>query len=105
MKILNSSAKCEGTLTRQRVTVERTEQSVIDYVLACEEMSSFLQNMLVDEKRKYVLTKFTRTHKVESDHNSIFALFNLTFTMKKPVVRSEIFDFKKIMTPYKLNNY
>ena len=34
--------------------------------------------------------------KVESDHNSIFALFNLTFTMKKPVVRSEIFNFKKI---------
>ena len=104
LKILNSSPICEGTVTRQRVTVERTERSVIDYVIACEEMSSFLRNMLVDEKRKYVLTKFNRTHKVESDHNSIFALFNLTFRMKKPVVRNEIFNFKKIDSQKKFQN-
>ena len=31
-------------------------------------------------------------------------LFNLTFTMKKPVVRSEIFNFKKIDSQKKFQN-
>ena len=41
LKILNCSKKCEGTISRQRITVERIEQSVIDYAITCEEMSAF----------------------------------------------------------------
>ena len=101
LKILNCSQQCEGTITRKRVTVERTEQSVIDYVIACEELASYLQKMLVDEKRNHVLTKFTkqksRAYKIESDHNSIFASFNLNYFMKKQEIRKEIFNKIKLL--------
>ena len=58
LRILNSSSKCEGVITRQRTTVDRVEQSVIDYLITCEELFSYLQSMLIDENRKHVLTKF-----------------------------------------------
>ena len=98
LKILNCSPKCEGVISRQRETVDRVEQSVIDYVVTCEEMSSYLQNMMIDDQRKYVLTKFSKQNgrgkNIESDHNPIFVSFNLTYNVKKPVHRREIFDFK-----------
>ena len=53
---------------------------------------------MIDDKRKYVLTKFSKQNgrgkNIESDHNPIFASFNLTYNVKKPELRREIFDFK-----------
>ena len=51
LKILNSSNKCSGVVTRQRLTVVRMEKSVIDYIITCEELSSYLNEMFIDEER------------------------------------------------------
>ena len=94
LKILNCSPKCEGVISRQRITIDRIEQSVIDYVITCDEMSSFLSKMTIDDDRKFVLSKFFKGKTIESDHNIISAKFNLNYDVKKPEIRQEIFDFK-----------
>ena len=48
------------------------------------------QNILT----KYATSKGVRL-KRESDHNPLYAEFNLRFSRGKPVTRREIFDFKK----------
>ena len=55
MYIGNLSPKCKGTITRERVVNNREERSVIDYFIYCEQMSNFLDQMVVDDKREMVL--------------------------------------------------
>ena len=98
LKILNASEKCSGTVTRKRVTVDRVEESVIDFLITCEVLAEYLEEMIVDDKREYVLTKFASSKghrkKVESDHNVLYGKFTLKYNSKKNVVRREVFDFK-----------
>ena len=42
--ICNSTERCDGIITRERVTINGTERSVIDYIIACQGMYSFLVN-------------------------------------------------------------
>ena len=42
--------KMEGTITRERITKDRIERSVIDYVIICCKMIKFVKSMLIDEK-------------------------------------------------------
>ena len=83
LKILNSSSKCSGVITRERVTVDRTEKSVIDFILACEELASLLESMVIDDVRTHVLTKYASTKghikKVEIYHNVLHASLSLSY--------------------------
>ena len=73
--VVNGSTKCKGTITRRQVTKHRVEESAIDLVLISSDMMAYLVEMQIDEARKHVLTKMTKTKsgvKVkESDHNVI----------------------------------
>ena len=83
--------KCSGTITRSRITSKVKEESVIDFVIVCEEMEAMVSDVVIDESRKHVLTKHTKTKnrfKVkESDHNSIItnikAIWNKKNFIKK----------------------
>ena len=57
LKILNASDKCAGVITRHRVTENRTEESVIDYIVVCDTFATFLEEMVIDEKQIHVLRK------------------------------------------------
>lgn len=100
LTVVNSLDLCEGIITRKRVTTERTELSVIDFILVCERMLPLVKKMVVDEARENVLTKFTtrkgvKISKVESDHNSLFCEFNIPVGSKKPInERKEVFNFR-----------
>ena len=95
---LNAHSSCKGVITRHRKTKNSTETAVLDYVLVCEELSSFLDFMIIDEKRELILTKYSTSRgvriKKESNHNSLFARFNINFSKASVVPRMEIFDFK-----------
>ena len=43
--VCNGTPKCEGLITRERQTVDRLEQSIIDFLIVCPTMFSSLQNM------------------------------------------------------------
>ena len=66
----NASIKCKGTITRHRSTVEKTELSVLDYLIFCEIMEPFFESMLVDENPQHVLKKYVTTKGVKQHTES-----------------------------------
>lgn len=81
--MLNCSSLCSGVITRYRETTKGIEMAVLDYVLACDRLASFLDSMLIDEQRVLTLTKYATTKGmksvVKSDHNILFAKFSLEY--------------------------
>ena len=84
--ILNTSELCEGVITRHRKTINGDEKSVIDYIVVCDFLLQYLERMIIDEPRIFVLTKYAKRTKTESDHNLLFAVVSKT--------KREIFNFK-----------
>ena len=50
--------------------------------------------MIIDEPRSYVLTKYGKKSKVESDHNLMYAKFAITYSTVATKTKREIFNFK-----------
>ena len=57
--LVNASDICEGTITRQRTTKQRTEKSVLNYFIIRRKLFEMILKMKIDENRNLVLTKFT----------------------------------------------
>merc|ERR1712105_93949 len=74
LELLNCSDLCDGVITRNRITKDSTEISVLDYIICCEKLAVFLESMLIDEKRNFPLTKYASRKGnqkiVVSDHNT-----------------------------------
>ena len=51
--LLNSSPLCQGVVTRHRVTKNSEEKSVIDFIITCEKLAAFLENMVIDDARNF----------------------------------------------------
>jgi hypothetical protein len=94
--IVNSSDLCTGLITRERILENKTEKSVIDYIIVCERMKRFLQMMTIDDQRIDVLRHFTKRKNrvITSDHNILYSKFSLTFDRKPRKIRQEFFQFK-----------
>ena len=78
--------KCVGAITRKRVTVESTEESIIDHVIISEEFENEMTSLIIDKERAKVLEKMTKTkkgvHKQLIDHNPIITNFNIQWNRK-----------------------
>ena len=94
--IVNATDKCFGTITRMRVKGQITEQSVLDYFVVCHELYNLVVSMLVDEERKYILTRFYKRNGIikviESDHNIL--ILNISWDVKVKKERTEIFNLR-----------
>ena len=53
--MVNSLEKCKGKITRQRVTKNKREESIIDFVIVCEEMEEIIEDMIIDENKDFAL--------------------------------------------------
>ena len=73
--IVNSTDKCKGVITRMRVKGGKTERSVLDYFIVCQDFYSLCNSLLIDEDRKYTLVRFYKhkniTKVIRSDHNPL----------------------------------
>ena len=99
LSLLNASNLCLGAITRNRVTKESNEKSIIDYMLTCEKLAVYLEQMLIDEQRNFPLTKYATTkgikRMVKSDHNIMYGKFSMQYkrlAWRKP--RKEVFNLK-----------
>ena len=94
----NALSKCEGLITRRRVTKDTIEESSIDFVLMSAELGNDLDVIVIDEKREHVLTKLVKNKagvkRVESDHNSIITKFRIQWKNQSEHKRIEIFNLK-----------
>ena len=94
----NSMKQCSGLVTRKRITKTTIEESIIDFVIMSEDLSHDVESIIIDDQRKHVLTKITKTRKgitkTESDHNVIFSRFKLPWNKKMVKQRQELFNLK-----------
>ena len=58
LTIVNTLNICKGFIIRKRQTNKVNEESTIDYLLVSEKLVIFIENMIVDEERKHVLTTY-----------------------------------------------
>lgn len=83
--VVNSTSKCFGTITRIRKTKLLEEKSVIDYFIVCPGFFELISSLVIDEERKYVLTKYSsRMGKKcinESDHNVLVCTVHTLYQM------------------------
>ena len=92
------NAVCVGKITRRRVTVKATEESIIDHVLISTDLVEELESVLIDENGQHALTKIVKTKEgiktKQSDHNSIVTKFNIGWNKKSKAERFEIYNLK-----------
>ena len=109
LTVVNGTSMCSGVITRTRKTKERTEQSAIDMVIVSSDMVQNIVKMDIDEDRKHVLTKVTKTKKgvkvKESDHNVIITEFNIVAKETKEKQKLEMYNLKNIECQRKFKNY
>ena len=99
--IFNQLPICKGKVTRHRITKNGEEKAALDYIIGCDMLATFVENVLIDEDRIFTLTKYTTTkgkrQKCLSDHNIMFSSFNLSYEKQvKCKVRKEQFNLKNI---------
>ena len=84
--------------TRRRVTVDSTEESIIDHLIISDDLKDDLESLTIDEERNHVLTKTKKTkngvERVESDHKPLVTKFKMTWNKKKKSKRIEMFNLK-----------
>ena len=84
--------------TRRRVTVDSTEESIIDHLIISDDLKDDLESLTIDEERKHVLTKTKKTkngvERVESEHNPLVTKFKMTWNKKIKSKRIEMFNLK-----------
>ena len=96
--VVNATNKCFGIITRFKKTARRTEESVLDYFVVCEELFQKITKMVIDEERQYVLSRFYKykhkTSTVESDHNLMVLYLSFKWNQKQIVQRKEIYNLR-----------
>ena len=96
----NVRSKCTGKITRKRITKKVNEQSIIDFVIVSDDMEDIISEVIIDEDRKHVLTRYTKTNKgpslKESDHNSIITYIKAKWNKKRNIKRTETYNLKDI---------
>ena len=98
LHVINNSKECIGRITRKRITKKKKEESIIDFVLACEDMAEMIEELVIDEDKQHVLTSFrktkTGTKNKESDHNTLITKVTAVWNKKLHAKRIEMYNLK-----------
>ena len=99
LKVVNSLSSCQGLITRRCQTVNKLEDSVIDFFVVCDRVYNFIDKMIIDEDRKYCLTNYHRRKgkkgPIESDHNPMILYLNVAYS-KMIQERVEMYNLKNL---------
>ena len=75
LKVINGSTKCTRKWTRW---LSNGQKSIIDFIIASDEMEEMIDSMIVDDKKEYSLFRITKNKKestikiTKSDHCTFF---------------------------------
>ena len=96
--VANGTDKSKGAITRRRRTKTRTEESIIDIAAFSHDMVKYYVSFEVDESKKHVLTKITKTKrgtiKKESDQNVLLTEFDCKLGKPEMNENDEIYNLK-----------
>ena len=97
LTVVNSLPLCQGLITRSRRNKDQIEESVLDFFVVCDRVLPYVTKMVIDDKKKYILTNYQATKAtgkaINSDHYTQYMDLQLEYKSEKPE-RLEIFDFK-----------
>ena len=89
--------KRKGLITRKRITVNKIEESIIDFVIISKDLIELIDHINIDDERINVLTKNIKTKDgtvyTESDHNVITTQLKITWCANE-YKTVEVFVFK-----------
>ena len=68
--VVNGTELCEVVVTRQRKTIDRNEESVLDFFIVCKNFLKLIKKMNVDEQKQYSLCSFSTRGGITSIKNS-----------------------------------
>ena len=98
LNIVNALPQCQGLITRKRRKNDKIEESILDFFIVCNKVLPFVTKMIIDEKKKFVLTnykQYAKTSKaVDSDHMTEFMDLDIDIEPVKQE-RVEMFNFKE----------
>ena len=98
LTIVNSLPLCEGLVTRSRLRNGVKEESVLDFFVVCSKVLPFVQRMVIDESKDYILTNYRQVGNtgkaIDSDHFTQFMDLDIRVEPEKPE-RVEIFNFNE----------
>ena len=98
LTVANGLVVCKGTVTRKRVTTQRTEESAISFVLVSEDLVDKIDSVIVDEEIEHVLTRISKTKSgtviKESDHNVIQTSIKIPWRKRKIPKPEAMFNLK-----------
>ena len=107
--VANGSQRCTGLVTRQRSTKNRNEKSCIDLVLLSSDLSDEFKSLNIDDSRKHVLTKISKTKKgavvKESDHNVLLTELECELKPSENKEKFEIYNLKNPTCQKKFKSY
>ena len=90
--------KCTGRITRRRITSKVKEESIIDFVIVSEDIEDIISEVVIDEDKNHVLTRYTKTKNgtktKESDHNSIITHIKVKWDQNKNIQKIEVYNLK-----------
>ena len=90
--------KITGLITRERHTVNGVKKSIIDFVMVSQDLVKEIGKMMIDDQRKYVLTRLTKTKKgivkKESDHNTMVTELQLRWKPDTKSYKQEVYNLK-----------
>ena len=76
----------------------KVEESIIEFFLVCQDFYIFINSMVVDTERNFVLTKFTKKKEkcyvTESDHNPMILDIDIPWISKIKEDRIEKFNLR-----------
>ena len=88
-------SKCEGSITRKRITSVGTEQSIIDLSIFTPDLIEYMQYIKIDEHKKFSLTKITKNNlRKESDHNATIVEMNFEWDQIERTQNKETYNIR-----------
>ena len=98
LSVLNTSKNCKGIITRRKQTIRGLEESIIDFMIVCEELFNFFSEMIIDESRIYSLSRYQKTKSgfkiTESDHHTLVSSFDIKWNVDEDTKnRIKVFNF------------
>ena len=77
LKVVNFHPECSGKWTRVMCTDQKSEKSVIDYILTNSDLYQHTKSITIDEERLFTPFNTFKNNRVKfTDHNSIFTEFS-----------------------------
>ena len=97
LSLVNSMPITEGLITRRRITVNKMEESIIDYFVVCDRLLPYTKKLLIDEQKKFVLTSFFKrkglNRSKDSDHHTM--ILDLSIEFKSKIQRHESYNVRE----------